>query len=63
MSIRNVFASVFLIGGCAAAVLIVTAMAVSMQLDTGPELFLAIAGLGGAALSLLFGTFILFYRR
>ena len=63
MSIRYLFGSLFLVAGCSTAVLIVTAMVTSMQPDTGKELLVAATGLGAAALSLLFGLFVLFFRR
>ncbi len=63
MSIRYLVGSLFLIAGCSAAVLTVAAMVTSMQLDTGKELLAAVGALGGAALSLLFGVFVLFFRR
>ena len=63
MSIRYLFGGLFLIAGCAAATLILTGFVVSMQLDNGKELLAALAGLGAATASLLFGLFVLFFRR
>ncbi len=63
MSIRYVVSSAFLLAGCACAMVIVTGVVMSEELESGRDLLFAIAGMGGSALSLLLGLFVLFYRR
>ncbi len=62
MSIRSFVASLLIIAGCSTAMIVATAMFMSMQLDNGSGLLLGVGALFAAALSLVLGFFILVYR-
>ena len=63
MWIRSLFGGFFIIIGCSATVLIIAAMLLSMQLESGTGLLYGVAGLGAGLASLALGTTVLLFRR
>lgn len=63
MSFRSFFGGLFVMIGCAAAMLASTGMIVSMQMQAGTGLLVGLAILAAATVLLLLGTVVLMFRR